>query len=64
MGKVISVRINKSLEERINRYSKEKKEEQSEVIRVLIKNGRLYLAIKGLIYNNVSSNIQILMNPI
>lgn len=47
MGKVISVRINKSLEERINRYSKEKKEEKSEVIRDLIKSGSLYLAIKG-----------------
>ncbi len=54
MGKVISVRINKSLEERINRYSKEKKEEKSEVIRDLIKSGSLYLAIKGYAFGEYS----------
>ena len=47
MGKVISVRINKSLEEVIKRYSKEKSEEQSVLIRDLINNGSIYLAIKG-----------------
>jgi len=47
MGKVISVRINKSLEEIIKRYSDEKKEEQSELIRDLINNGSIYIAIKG-----------------
>ena len=49
MGRVISVRINKNLEEIVKRYSKEKKTdtEQSEIIRDLISNGSLYLAIKG-----------------
>lgn len=46
MGKVISVRINESLEKIIIRYSKEKKEDQSEVVRKLINNGSIYLAIK------------------
>jgi len=46
MGKVISVRINENLEESIKRYSEERKEEQSDVIRDLINNGSLYLAIK------------------
>ena len=46
MGKVISVRINKKLEERIRRYSEEKKAEQSDIIRDLIDNGSIYLAIK------------------
>jgi metal-responsive CopG/Arc/MetJ family transcriptional regulator len=47
MGKIISVRINENLEETIKRYSEERKEEQSDVIRDLINNGSLYLAIKG-----------------
>ncbi len=47
MGKIISVRINKNLEEIVKRYSEEKKTEQSEVIRELINNGSIYLAIKG-----------------
>ncbi len=47
MGKVLSVRINKSLEETIKRYSEEKKKEQSDIIRDLINNGSIYLAIKG-----------------
>jgi len=47
MGKVLSVRINKNLEEIIKRYSEEKKKEQSDIIRDLINNGSLYLAIKG-----------------
>lgn len=47
MGKVLSVRINKSLEETIKRYSEEKKREQSDIIRDLINNGSIYLAIKG-----------------
>jgi len=49
MGKVISVRINKNLEEIVKRYSKEKKADtdQSEIIRDLINNGSVYLAIKG-----------------
>ena len=47
MGKVISVRINESLEEIIKRYSEDKKIEQSDVIRDLINNGSTYLAIKG-----------------
>lgn len=47
MGKVISLRINKSLEEIIRRYSEEKKTEQSELIRDLINNGSIYIAIKG-----------------
>lgn len=46
MGKVISVRINESLEKIIIRYSKEEKEDQSEVVRKLINNGSIYLAIK------------------
>lgn len=47
MGKVISVRINENLEEVIKRYSKERKEDQSDIIRDLINNGSIYLAIKG-----------------
>lgn len=47
MGKVISVRISRSLEEIIKRYSEEKKTEQSDLIRDLINNGSIYLAIKG-----------------
>ena len=47
MGKVISFRINRSLEETIKRYSEEKKKEQSDLIRDLINNGSIYLAIKG-----------------
>ncbi len=47
MGKIISVRINKNLEEIVKRYSKEKKTDQSEIIRELINNGSVYLAIKG-----------------
>lgn len=47
MGKVISFRINRSLEETIKRYSEEKKKKQSELIRDLINNGSIYLAIKG-----------------
>lgn len=56
MGKVISVRINKNLEEIVKRYSKEKKTdtEQSEIIRDLISNGSLYLAIKGYAKGNYS----------
>lgn len=46
MGKVISVRINESLEKIIKRYSKEKEEDQSEVVRKLINNGSIYLAIR------------------
>jgi len=47
MGKVISVRINDNLKEIIKRYSEEKKEEQSYIIRNLINNSSIYLAIKG-----------------
>jgi len=47
MGKVISVRIDKNLEEVIERYANEKKAEQSDVIRDLINSGSLYLAISG-----------------
>ncbi len=47
MGKVISVRINEKLEEIIKRYSEERKVEQSAIIRDLINNGSLFLAIKG-----------------
>lgn len=47
MGRVISVRINGSLEEIIKRYSEIKKAEQSDIIRDLINNGSIYLAIKG-----------------
>ena len=36
MGKFIYVRINENLEERIKRYSEEKKEDQSDIIRNLI----------------------------
>jgi len=46
MGKVISVRINKQLEEIINKFSEEQQLEQSDMIRELIKNGSIYLAIK------------------
>lgn len=35
------------MEEIIKRYSEEKKEEQSVIIRDLISNGSIYLAIKG-----------------
>ena len=54
MGKVISVRINKSLEEILNKFSKEQKNEQSEVIRDLIKNGSIFLAIKGFVEGKYS----------
>ena len=47
MGRVISVRINESLEKIIKRYSEIKKAEQSDIIRDLITNGSIYLAIKG-----------------
>ncbi len=47
MGKVISVRINENLEETIKRYSEEKKEDQSDIIRNLINSGSVYLAIKS-----------------
>ncbi|MHA1131071.1 MAG: UPF0175 family protein [Candidatus Helarchaeota archaeon] len=47
MGKVISVRINKWLEDVINKFSQEEHQEQSDIIRELIKNGSIYLAIKG-----------------
>ena len=47
MGKVISVRINENLEEIIKRYAEIKKEEQSVIVRDLISNGSIYLAIKG-----------------
>ncbi len=47
MGKVISVRIDKDLEDIINNFSKERHIEQSEVVRDLINSGSLYLAIKG-----------------
>ena len=46
MGKVISVRINQKLEEIIKNFAKEQKNEQSEVIRDLIQNGSIFLAIK------------------
>jgi predicted HTH domain antitoxin len=54
MGKVISVRINRSLEEIIKRFSEEKKEDQSELIRDLINNGSIYLAIKGYVKGKYS----------
>jgi predicted HTH domain antitoxin len=47
MGKVISVRINKNLEKRINLLSEEREAEQSDIIRELLNNGSIYLAIKG-----------------
>ncbi len=47
IGKVISIRINKWLEETIKRISKEENQEQSTIIRELIKNGSIYHAIKG-----------------
>ena len=47
MGRVISVRINQKLEEIIKNFAKEQKNEQSEVIRDLIQNGSIFLAIKG-----------------
>jgi predicted HTH domain antitoxin len=47
MGKVISVRIDKNLEKRINRLSEERETEQSEIIRDLLNNGSIYLGIKG-----------------
>jgi len=46
MGKIVSVRINKSLEEILQRYSEEKKSDQSDIIRDLISSGSIYLAIK------------------
>ena len=46
MGKVISVRINERLEEIINKFSKEEQSEQSDIIRDLINNGSIFLAIK------------------
>ena len=54
MGKVISVRINKRLEEVLNKISKEQNNEQSEVIRDLIKNGSIFLAIKGFVEGKYS----------
>jgi len=47
MGKVISVRVNKWIEEIINRISEEERKEQSDIIRELIENGSIYIAIKG-----------------
>jgi len=47
MGKVISVRIDKNLEEIIKMFSVEHKADQSDIIRDLINNGSIYLAIKG-----------------
>ena len=46
-GKVISVRINKKLEKILNKITKEQQNEQSEVIRDLIRNRSIFLAIKG-----------------
>jgi len=56
MGKNISIRINKNLEEIVKRYSKEREADtdQSEIIRDLINNGSLYLAIKGYITGKYS----------
>ena len=54
MGKVISVRINKNLEEILNKFSEEQKNEQSEIIRDLIKNGGIFLAIKGFVEGKYS----------
>lgn len=54
MGKVISVRINKNLEEILNKFSAEQKNEQSEIIRDLIKNGSIFLAIKGFVEGKYS----------
>ena len=47
MGKVISIRIDKWIEEIISRFSEEEHIEKSDTIRELIKNGSIYLAVKG-----------------
>jgi predicted HTH domain antitoxin len=47
MGKVISVRIDKKLEEVIKKFSLQEQNEQSEIIRDLINGGSIFLAIKG-----------------
>jgi predicted HTH domain antitoxin len=47
MTKVISVRINKKLEDIIEKYALETKSEQSDIIRDLINNGSIFKAIKG-----------------
>jgi len=54
MGKVISVRINKKLEEILENFSKEYNHEQSEVIRDLIQNGSIFLAIKSYVEGKIS----------
>jgi len=54
MGKIVSVRINKNLEEIVQRYSEEKKSEQSEIIRDLITSGSIYLAIKDYVKGKYS----------
>lgn len=51
MGKIISVRINKNLEEIIRRYSEERKEEQSDVIRDLINRTTSSWAINKILFN-------------
>ncbi|TXT66640.1 MAG: hypothetical protein BAJALOKI3v1_20103 [Promethearchaeota archaeon] len=47
MGKVISVRIDKNLERQIDLMAAEMGKEQSEIVRNLLTNGTIYLAIKG-----------------
>ena len=47
MGKFISIRIDKWIEEIINRFSEEEHTEKSDTIRKLIKSGGIYLAVEG-----------------
>ncbi|HEY0090825.1 MAG TPA: UPF0175 family protein [Candidatus Lokiarchaeia archaeon] len=54
MGKVISVRIDKNLEKIIQKFSTEYKADQSDIIRDLLTNGGIYLAIKGYVKGKYS----------
>lgn len=47
MGKVISIRIDKWIAEIIDKFSEEERQEKSDTIRELIKNGSIYLAVRG-----------------
>ena len=54
MRKVISVRIDKNLEKIIQKFSTEYKADQSDIIRDLLTNGGIYLAIKGYVKGKYS----------
>nr|MDO8117142.1 hypothetical protein [Candidatus Sigynarchaeota archaeon] len=47
MSHVISIRINKHLEELIERHAREARLDQSDIVRDLINKGGIFVAIKG-----------------